>query len=188
MIGPVSYPAQWTVNKTGRNNKIVYLDSYSRHSDSNEDEREFVWDDVVERQYSPAADEIMEGLETRCVVRKALKAALAPMRPRDRNIVTRRIVKDHDSYSSDTLQKLGDIYGITRERVRQIQRDEGPSFLKRAQAAIIDLDPGMGQEIADKRARNIIPQDGQTTSRVRSMRGDEASRGSGEVLPVLQSG
>lgn len=53
------------------------------------------------------------------MIEALLKQVLGPMAPRSRDIVARRFGLKNDR--SDTLEEIGSSYGVTRERVRQIE-------------------------------------------------------------------
>ncbi len=64
-------------------------------------------------------EEFLEDSQTRLLVAKKIKEALANLKDRERYIIERRILTD----SPETLEKLSRKFGISRERVRQIEKN-----------------------------------------------------------------
>jgi RNA polymerase sigma-32 factor len=60
---------------------------------------------------------LIQRQETR-LDRRQVQRALATLKPRERRIVEERFLKDQQR----TLQELADVYGISRERIRQIEK------------------------------------------------------------------
>jgi RNA polymerase sigma-32 factor len=67
---------------------------------------------------SPDQEELLIQKETQAALPDLTKKALKKLDPRERFIVTKRFMDD----SPWTLQKLGDHFGTTRERVRQLEQ------------------------------------------------------------------
>ena len=64
-------------------------------------------------------EKFLEDSQTRSLVAKKIKEALANLKDRERYIIERRILTD----SPETLEKLSRKFGISRERVRQIEKN-----------------------------------------------------------------
>ena len=64
-------------------------------------------------------EKFLEDSQTRLLVAKKIKEALANLKDRERYIIERRILTD----SPETLEKLSRKFGISRERVRQIEKN-----------------------------------------------------------------
>ncbi len=64
-------------------------------------------------------EQFLEDSQTRPLVAKKIKEALANLKDRERYIIERRILTD----SPETLEKLSRKFGISRERVRQIEKN-----------------------------------------------------------------
>ena len=64
-------------------------------------------------------EEFLEDSQTRPLVAKKIKEALANLKDRERYIIERRVLTD----SPETLEKLSRKFGISRERVRQIEKN-----------------------------------------------------------------
>jgi RNA polymerase sigma-32 factor len=64
-------------------------------------------------------EQFLEDSQTRPLVAKKIKEALANLKDRERYIIERRVLTD----SPETLEKLSRKFGISRERVRQIEKN-----------------------------------------------------------------
>ncbi len=64
-------------------------------------------------------EQFLEDSQARPLVAKKIKEALANLKDRERYIIERRILTD----SPETLEKLSRKFGISRERVRQIEKN-----------------------------------------------------------------
>ena len=64
-------------------------------------------------------EQFLEDSQTRPLVARKIKEALANLKDRERYIIERRILTD----SPETLEKLSRKFGISRERVRQIEKN-----------------------------------------------------------------
>lgn len=64
-------------------------------------------------------EQFLEDSQTRPLVVKKIKEALANLKDRERYIIERRVLTD----SPETLEKLSRKFGISRERVRQIEKN-----------------------------------------------------------------
>ena len=64
-------------------------------------------------------EDLLLALEEQHLNKKHTASALEGLKPRERNIIEQRILAE----SPCTLQKLSDEYGISRERVRQIEQN-----------------------------------------------------------------
>jgi RNA polymerase sigma-32 factor len=64
-------------------------------------------------------EEVLAEAQERQQLTNITRNALATLNPRERKVIERRILTDEP----DTLQELADTYGISRERVRQIEQN-----------------------------------------------------------------
>ena len=64
-------------------------------------------------------EQFLEDSQTRPLVAKKIKEVLANLKDRERYIIERRVLTD----SPETLEKLSRKFGISRERVRQIEKN-----------------------------------------------------------------
>ena len=64
-------------------------------------------------------EKFLEDSQIRPLVAKKIKEALANLKDRERYIIERRVLTD----SPETLEKLSRKFGISRERVRQIEKN-----------------------------------------------------------------
>lgn len=64
-------------------------------------------------------EQFLEDSQTRPLVARKIKEALANLKDRERYIIERRVLTD----SPETLEKLSRKFGISRERVRQIEKN-----------------------------------------------------------------
>lgn len=64
-------------------------------------------------------EQFLEDSQTRPLVAKKIKEAMANLKDRERYIIERRVLTD----SPETLEKLSRKFGISRERVRQIEKN-----------------------------------------------------------------
>ncbi|MCY3625993.1 MAG: RNA polymerase sigma factor RpoH [Candidatus Dadabacteria bacterium] len=64
-------------------------------------------------------EQFLEDSQTRPLVAKKIKEAMANLKEREKYIIERRILTD----SPETLEKLSHKFGISRERVRQIEKN-----------------------------------------------------------------
>ncbi len=67
---------------------------------------------------SPSQEKLMIDIETNNKMSKVTKKALKKLDPRERFIVTKRLMDD----APWTLQRLGEHFGTSRERVRQLEK------------------------------------------------------------------
>jgi RNA polymerase sigma-32 factor len=70
--------------------------------------------------HAPNADELIETHEREAGLPERLKRALAELDPRERQIFLARHY--HDDRKPRTLAELGEEYGVSRERIRQIEQ------------------------------------------------------------------
>jgi RNA polymerase sigma-32 factor len=66
----------------------------------------------------PLPDAVIEAADTRRFAAEAVGRALERLDPRERTIVTQRLLSDEP----ETLHELGQRYGVSRERARQIEQ------------------------------------------------------------------
>jgi len=90
---------------------------------------------------SLGADEKMSKLQRDVILRKALKEFRQTITGKDADICDNRIMADNPL----TLQELGDKYGISRERVRQIQ----DRLIKKIEAFLKERIPDFENEYSD---------------------------------------
>ena len=97
------------------------------------EEGEALWQDrLVDECASPEAEfGVAEELRAR---RDLLQCAIASLRDRERHILTERRLSDPPK----TLGELGQIYGVSRERVRQIEVRAFQKVSQGIKAAIAD--------------------------------------------------
>ena len=88
----------------------VYLNS-ATSEDGESEKMDFLADTA------PNQEVILAEQQEKGILRKALKAALSKLNPRERDIILRRRMKDEP----DTLEDLSQAHKISRERVRQIE-------------------------------------------------------------------
>jgi len=89
--------------------------------------------DMLEDE-SPNQEELLIERETDAIIPELTENAMTKLDPRERFVITKRFLDD----SPWTLQKLGDHYGTTRERMRQIEK----RALKKLR---LELEPYMAQ-------------------------------------------
>ncbi len=87
-------------------------------------------DMLVDAQSGPL--EAVADAEERSIVKQEVSGALALLNDRERMVVERRVMSDEP----ESLQRLGDRLGLTRERVRQIET----SALKKLQRTLSSTD------------------------------------------------
>jgi RNA polymerase sigma-32 factor len=82
-------------------------------------------DDYAPISYLVAADsdptEILENLEDDRMQTEGISEALSTLDPRSRRIVESRWLRDEDDGGTVTLQELANEYGVSAERIRQIE-------------------------------------------------------------------
>ena len=67
----------------------------------------------------PTPEQRAEETERRAKIATLLRGALDRLKPREREVLVRRYMADSDD--EQTLQQLGDHFGVSRERIRQIE-------------------------------------------------------------------
>ncbi len=101
--------------------KIIEIKNRFEHSDvslDNEiDDNGKTFINFVETDYKNPEEEVIEN-EKEEILKKELWEALDVLNERERYIILNRYLTDNPK----TLQEIGDEYGITRERVRQIEK------------------------------------------------------------------
>ena len=101
--------------------KIIEIKNRFEHSDvslDNEiDDNGKTFINFVETDYKNPEEEVIEN-EKEEILKKELWKALDVLNERERYIILNRYLTDNPK----TLQEIGDEYGITRERVRQIEK------------------------------------------------------------------
>ena len=68
---------------------------------------------------SPDQEQFVENSQTRPLLKRKIEEALGNLKDRERHIIERRILAD----SPETLETLSGRFGISRERVRQIEKN-----------------------------------------------------------------
>lgn len=112
-------------------------------------------DDSLNRQAMDSGDEVQNLLadprdnqeirllehESRTLRHQAVRSALDGLDPREREIVTRRILAD----ASATLDELGQEMGVSRERIRQLEKRALEKLRKTLAQCVDDLAPIPGR-------------------------------------------
>ena len=91
--------------------KVYSLDSPISNSS------EVTWMDCVADESSPSIENVLDLNK----IKKNIKEILSPLSSREETILKMRYGIDSDT--TFTLKEIGDMYGLTRERVRQIQNN-----------------------------------------------------------------
>ena len=82
---------------------------------SDDEDNEMTWGERIADSYGKTPEELTELMNNKEVLNKLLKK----LTRRERNIIVRRFgINDKDF---ETLEKIGDTVGVTRERIRQIE-------------------------------------------------------------------
>ena len=84
---------------------------------SDDDDRTTHLDMLVSRE--PGQEEALSRSEERAIVKKEVSSALAALSDRERLVIESRVMAEKPL----SLQALGDMMGLTRERIRQIEKE-----------------------------------------------------------------
>lgn len=98
-------------------------------------------------------EEIASGREDENARKEILKKALATLSERDRDILTRRRLLDEP----ETLEEVGAQYGISRERVRQLENKAFAKLQKAIQKDFTEAATGVEAAASEHRARKGLP-------------------------------
>jgi len=82
-----------------------------------------------------SVEEQFEQTETAQILQEKLKSLIPKLNPKEKDILTQRLLSDNPI----TLREIGEKYGITRERVRQIEARLLEKIKKHLQAEIKDF-------------------------------------------------
>ena len=93
---------------------------------------------------APDQESVLADEEERAVGHELLKDALSGLNDRERHIIQERRLSDDPR----TLEELGDEYGISRERVRQIENRAFEKLQKAMKAAVAKLDATTAEPMA----------------------------------------
>lgn len=73
--------------------------------------------DLLGDRDQPAIDDLLGDLQSIEILKENLKTFVAELKPRDRDIFTKRLLSE----VPPSLQQIADEYGVSRERIRQIE-------------------------------------------------------------------
>ena len=92
------------------------------------------WQDWLADETTPSQETKLADDEERSIRMELLSAAMGDLNERERHILTERRLKDDPT----TLEELAEHYGVSRERVRQIEVRAFEKLQKAIQAAALD--------------------------------------------------